>query len=302
MTICLSYISLGSTIRGISKHIAVRLCWRGTFVPHHSVGLRNMEEVVKQSRADRAAIKALEENQKRAFDVIVQAVKAVGIADIADIPGVCRAIQADVPCVYLFTCLGTYTGRQELKIDIRGTSLLSSRRFGRAKKFVADLAMHVPLKVKLILPDAEPLRVWGWDISQDDLTVACELMIEQATEEKLLPDNWHAVTWTSIEATTPSDAPTLEQALAWANESGQRLHVRAEAELMSRHNYIATQGANLEVGKRLTAHLTYESTLLSSLGDNGMLLHVDGEGARREKLLSGFRPPGIPVIHGIDVR
>ncbi|PIR03332.1 MAG: hypothetical protein COV60_00880 [Candidatus Magasanikbacteria bacterium CG11_big_fil_rev_8_21_14_0_20_43_7] len=261
-----------------------------------------MEEVVKQSRADRAAIKALEENQKRAFDVIVQAVTTVGIADIADIPGVCRAIQADVPCIYLFTCLGTYTGRQELKIDIRGTSLLSSRRFGCAKKFVADLAMHVPLKVKLILPDAEPLRVWGWDIGQDELTTACELMIEQAADEHLLPGNWQAVTWTSLEADAKPNSPAFEDALTWATQSGQMFYVRAEAELMSRHSYITTHGETLEVGRRLAAHLAYESALLASFGNNGILLHVDGEGVRREKLLAGFRPPGIPVIHGIDVR
>lgn len=254
-------------------------------------------------KVERAAIKALSSAQRSAWEIMVSSATEADVAPISDVVGICRALQSRRPTFYLFTCLGTEKGREELKLDLRETGLFSGSRFKRAHTVLAKIREVLPtIQVKLILPDAEPHRVWGWDVSQEELTMACDLMIEQAEVDNLLPADWKAVTWTSLEDLAQVDGLNFPRALTWAADPARLQHVHAEAALMARHPYIMTRGEARDVGLSLTAHLAYESALLASLGPNGILLHVDREGARREKLLGGFRPPGIPVWHGISMR
>lgn len=130
-------------------------------------------------------------------------------------------------------------------------------------------------------------------------------MIEEAEEEGLLPDGWTAVNWTDLERDALANAPTLDDALLWADRTGQLADVRAELLLMIRHSHIATRGQRIEVGMKLTAHLAYEAALLRALGP-AILLHTDGEGARRERMMQRFGRyhdcEVIPLIHGIRMR
>ncbi|MBS3914360.1 MAG: hypothetical protein KG003_07670 [Bacteroidetes bacterium] len=198
-----------------------------------------------------------------------------------------------------FSCLATVRGKQELVLDFFQTLFFAT---GSKAKRVIKLAQEIesldlPVKVTTILVDTEPLRTWGWKVSQEEMTTACELMIEEARESGLLPENWDSTLWSELENLYSGDQ-TFVKCLEWANCAGkQTIAIQEQAKHLAGFlNYEFPLGFK-ETGTRQVAAYALEGAILEELFPDALLLQSEWPWAEKDKLYQWFRKKPLQIVH-----
>ncbi len=210
-------------------------------------------------------------------------------------------------CV-LFSCLATVRGKEELVMDFFKTLFFEggSKEISNATKRAVRLVQEVEglglnVNVIPILVDTEPRRTWGWQTPQDDLTLTCELMIEQARESGLLPPNWIPVLWSSLEARyrRPWTFDLCLDQTKWS-KGKQLLYVHEQEEHLAKFSdrYHFPLGLH-ETAIRQVAAYAFEGVVLEEVLPDAILLQSEYPWADKDPLYQWLRDKRKPlqIVH-----
>ena len=207
----------------------------------------------------------------------------------------------------IFSCLVSERGKEELITDFfktlffdgGGKEISSNAR--RAMKITSEIeTLGLKINVIPILVDTEPRRTWGWQVPQDELTLSCEIMLEQAKDSKLLPENWKPVLWSELESRYQGPG-TFEKSLEWTKTSGRHsLCVAQQAKHLAGFSDRYTFPLGLEeTALRQVGAYAYEGQVLEQIFPNAILLQSEYPWKEKDVLYQWLRSKKKPlqIIH-----
>jgi len=207
----------------------------------------------------------------------------------------------------IFSCLATQKGKEELIIDFFKTLFFdggmktTSRKVKKTMQLIQELeSAGISSEVFPILSDTEPRRTWGWQIPQDELTIACEIMIEQAEDSKILPENWQPRLWSEI-ALGYTGNRNFEKALNWARSTGKhQLCIQEQVKCLTGFSsqYHFPFGLK-EAAIRQVGAYAFEGVVLQEKFPNAILLQSEYPLSEKDALYGWLRDKKSPlsIIH-----
>jgi len=222
-----------------------------------------------------------------------------------------QAIEGSIRCgeitFIVFSCLATKRGQEELIVDFFKTLFFDgglkvlSHNVKRVNQIVDRLEQYgLAIKILPILVDTEPRRTWGWEVAQDELTLDCEIMLEQARESDLLNNYWQPKLWSQLESGYQGKF-NFEYALNLTKMNGkhsilvsqQLHHLKSFAD-----RYYFPFGLN-EAAIRQVAAYAFEGLVLESLMPNAILLQSEYPASEKDSLYQWLRnkKQPLPIIH-----
>ncbi len=239
------------------------------------------------NKSDRRALKALKGSTRAAYDLLDKH-ETIGIVGIA---ALCAALATTTIELIVFSCLGSVKGKEELHLDLAATYFFRSRKFRELIELVTRLQEIKSVRVTAVLPDLEPRRTWGWTTSYDDLTTACQLMIEDYP--LTLPDNWRVVCWSELE----TDTIVYADALNWAHEPAQHIHVHKEASYLRRFPDIVFADGLEHAARHQVAAYAHEGKTLEHVLQHAILVQSEHPPERKDRMYQPLRSRTLPIIH-----
>ncbi len=222
-----------------------------------------------------------------------------------------RSIETGTLNFAFFSCLAAKRGKEELILDFSKTLFFDggakgvSSRVKCTARMVQEIKDHgLQVKVLPILADSEPKRTWGWHVPQDELTLACELMIDEASRSGILPDpDWKPVTWSELESRS-GGTWTFERSLAWARSPGKHIiSVRQQTACLAGFvdRYHFPLGLE-ETSVRQVAAYALEGAVLQEILPNAILLQSEIPLSEKDGLYQWLRDKKLPlcIIHPFD--
>ncbi|MEK7628916.1 MAG: hypothetical protein AAB394_00130 [Patescibacteria group bacterium] len=242
------------------------------------------------SCVDRHAIKGMSSQAKSAFTIL----KDWETAEFMVVPKLCEFLEEQPIQFVTFSCLGTKKGKEELKLSLEETFFFRYQRNVIAREII-DLMVSsgIETEITVILPDTEPIRTWGWGLSQEELSGYCHVMIEDNLAK--LPQGWKVVLWSEIEAKVGGF--TYEDSLMWAKKSAHPLVVKEEALHLLGFPNILTKGKAEDVALRQVAAYAFEGYVLEQCLPNAILLQSEFPVKRKDGMYQPLRTKKLPVVH-----
>jgi len=211
----------------------------------------------------------------------------------------------------IFSCLATQKGKEELVVDFfrtlffDGGTKAMSRKVKKTLQLIQELEdTGVVSEIFPILSDTEPRRTWGWQTPQDELSIACEIMVEQARDSKLLPGNWQPKLWSEIELGYAGDWD-FEKALNWVRGPGKhQLCVQEQLRCLTGFSsqYHFPFGLK-EAAIRQVGAYAFEGVVLQERFPNAILLQSEYPLAEKDALYGWLRDKKSPlsIIHPFSI-
>lgn len=239
-------------------------------------------------KEDRQARKNLGEVEREMLELIEQNEKdtIIGFSQL------CVALVQPIVTFMTFSCLGSLKGKEELRLDLFETYFFRSRKFHEAVELIKQLQKFKPVHMLVVLPDTEPRRTWGWNIPQEELTTACEMMIEDAEGD--IPEGWEVVCWSALEAQADH---TFTEALGWAHLPQQAVLVHQEAEHLRQFPDILFQGGVRAAAERQIAAYAHEGRVLEAVRSSGIFIQSESPFERKDRMYQPVRGQVLPIIH-----
>ncbi len=293
MTFCQLSISLVLTTEGtdnVQRKVQVLLVRLNCELKFFCSFKQFLKEKIMSAKDDRRAMRMASPRVRS----MIEFFQNHETEEIQSLSEFCQALEANTIHFFTFTCLSAIKGREEIKLDLLETFFF--RRFRQdAEKFFTEFnSLGVPYKFIVIVPDHEPVSVWGWeDVSQDEITGLCKLMIE---DQNTLPDSWECVLWSEIASKVSS---SFEHALGWARVSANSLWVKAETEHLSRFPEVADPK---EAAIRQIAGYAHEGRVLEELFPSWVLLQSNFPAERKDRMYSPLRKVQLPIIHPFTLK
>jgi hypothetical protein len=246
------------------------------------------------------------------FDLLMAYEQATDLVDKKNIYVAIEAAIDNPPLTFIvFSCLAVERGKEELVLDFAKTMFFNGGRkplsseTKRAIRLVRDIeAMGISVKVVPILVDTEPRRTWGWSVPQQELTLACQLMIEEAVGSELLPSNWQPMVWSEIEGryggvlkNPPEHIPRFhpDQAKYQLFIAQQEKHLRGFS-----GDYHFPAGIHEAAVRQVAAYAT-EGVVLENVYPNAILLQSEWPWREKDPLYQWLRlilkKKPLPIIH-----
>ncbi len=192
-----------------------------------------------------------------------------------------------------FSCLGTYTGREELIPDLKKTYFFRDRKVVRRAQELSDALQRVgaEVSVEIFLPDLEPRRTWGWTVDQAELTYYCQCMCEEAD----LPEGWKVTLWSEVEAEL--EQPVDFQQRVEESQAQHHLLIRQiEAHLRQFREIKFTDGLRMAAIRQVAAY-ALEGRVLEQVRLESILLQSETPAERKDRMYQLCRERPLPIIH-----
>jgi len=245
-------------------------------------------------REQRRVLATLNERER----IILETLNEFEKEEIEPVPLLSHALRTTPVEFMVFACLGTKKGAEELKLDLYETIFLKHFRRIAEKLFRALAGRGVEATLRIILPDLERRRTWGWQVPQEDLTGFCQMMVEDATAQ--LPKGWRASTWSDLERQTPMGTE-YDRVCDWAESSAHPLILKDERlffqELERRHPEILTRRDAETMARRQIAAYAHEGRVLEQIFPNAILLQTDTPVKRKDLMFQTLRKQSLPIAH-----
>ncbi|MFH1631462.1 MAG: hypothetical protein ABIA47_00340 [bacterium] len=217
---------------------------------------------------------------------------SVGSLSMVNPTGVYKRIQCRPIQLLGFSCLATYSGREELIPEINQTYFFRNSKYvNRIERLRADLLRTgIDLEVEIILPDTEPIRTWGWGTDQEELTYYCECM----RDDFQLSDGWKVTIWSEIEAQLekPIDFSTW---VVWAG-SKPLLISQVVAHLRQFKSIKFPKGVEWSALRQVAAY-AMEGFVLEQLRSESILAQSEKPYDRKDRMYQLCRNTPLPIIH-----
>lgn len=239
---------------------------------------------------DRRALKSLSVLAQRALSVFQQ----FETLEFVAVPELCLALTQTPLQILAFSCLGTYRGKEELRLDIRETLFFKMFRKNLDRFLSACTQADVAVNLSVILPDTEPVETWGWGRTQESLTDDCRLMAECAEG---IPAGCEVKLWSDLLAQTGFDYAT---AYEWVRRSGPELLIAGEAQHVATSKAFADiqlSAKPRQVAERQVAAYALQGQVLEKLFPHAIFLQSETPAARKDLMYNPLRQHPLPVIH-----
>lgn len=211
-----------------------------------------------------------------------------------------RALELQPITFLVFACLGTKRGMEEIKLDLFETVFFKLRRFHqRTKELINELAAAgISVELLVIVPDLEPIRTWGWEVTPEEMSGLCEMMIEEGRSK--LPRGWNARSWSALERQANA-VDDYAKMVAWAEHEAPPLIVREETaffrEIGRRYPDIVTKRHPSDLARRQIAAYAHEGRVLEQLFPQGILLMNAIHSGREDKMYALRRTTQPLIAH-----
>lgn len=242
---------------------------------------------------ERQAVRKLSGIGRVAYEFLLEQEK-VGLVGI---PGLCQALSHQPLHFVTFSCLAVLKGKEELRLELDETFFFKKFRKKSVGFFDALRSCGLDYRFTIILPDMEPRRTWGWDVSQEELTVSCQLMAEESLAQ--LPDFWEIAIWSEIERQSPL---RYEEFLEWARTAPEaRVLAWREGEHLARFPEIKTRHDRQSIGERQVAAYAFEGAILEQVYPRSIMLQSEFPADRKDQLYQTRRQTVFPIVHPFEL-
>lgn len=170
-------------------------------------------------------------------------------------------------------------------------SLFIPKRISALQSFLKEQDLLV------ILDDLEPVRIWQWEISQEEITGWLQLVVEASA----VPEKWQVKLWSDFESHSEK---SYNDALEKIRGAKYALHVHRLAIHMQE---FPNQKANLEGKKafqeaavRRAAHYALQGVILEELFPSGVLLQTETPWKVKDPLFQPLRGELLPIVHPFE--
>ena len=241
---------------------------------------------MKYDKKDRQAIGSLSVSARRMFDVLEKNEQGEFLAA----EELCSAL--NVGCQFVsFSCLLGVGSEQRLGTDLGGLFL------GRIKKTFVSLIEELKVLgyqngLKVILDDYEPHRVWQWSITQEEVTLWYQMVIEENKDQ--IPEGWQIQLWSEIEN---KSGVCYEQMLEMVGGQDYALLVHQQLEHMKKFPNKKLLGNVRDAVLRRIAEYSLQGKVLEELFPNAILMQTETPWRVKDALYSPSRRVSLPIIH-----
>ncbi|MDH4358683.1 MAG: hypothetical protein OEV37_01880 [Candidatus Berkelbacteria bacterium] len=236
---------------------------------------------------ERKALKALSATARAAFDII----EAHEVGEIVGLSRLCQALGKSQIEFITFSCPKAARDREEVELDL-GKTVFVERFGGQAKKLLGQIERVIPVRLTIIVPDLEPLRSWGWQTDQEEVTELWRMMI--ADGQKELPANWQSVLWSDLEARSAID---FESFAAHASRLAETERLAREYRQSAiRLTRLIRQDPRKHAQSKVVQY-AYEGKALSELFPNAILIQSEQNAPLVKDRMYSLVGESLPIIH-----
>ncbi|MFA4942992.1 MAG: hypothetical protein WC564_05145 [Patescibacteria group bacterium] len=205
---------------------------------------------------------------------------------------------------FIFSCLATKRDREELIVNFfktlffDGGTKIISRKFKKVVQITQELeSLGMVVNIFPILSDTEPKRTWGWKLPQDELSIACEIMVEQSQNSDLIPKNWCPKLWSEIELGYDNDWNFFCNILNWVRSNGKhQFRVREQIRCLAKFSdrYYFPLGLE-ETAIRQVASYAFEGMVFQDKFPGAILLQSEYPPSEKDVLYNLLRNQKRPL-------
>ncbi len=239
---------------------------------------------------DRRALKSLSVLAQRVLSVFQQ----FETLEFVAVPELCLALEQTPLQLLAFSCLGTFGGKEELRLDIWETLFFKRFRKQLGKFLLACAETGISIKLSVILPDTEPVETWEWRRPQESVTDDCRLIAECAEG---LPPGCEVWLWSDLLLKTGLNFASTHE---WVVRSGPELIIGGEAAHVASSrafDEIKLNASPRQVAERQVAAYALQGKVLEQLFPNAIFLQSETPAARKDVMYNPLRRHPLPIIH-----
>jgi len=244
---------------------------------------------MKYEKQDRHAINGLSREARASFEIL----EAFEKGEFLGLPELCSALAAGTMTLVAFSCISGSAEGQEIDQDM-GT-LFKKRREKEMEVLLSALeATGQKRHLLVILDDCEPRRVWQWNISQDEVTNWCRMVIEDAESQGRVPSGWEIKLWSDVEK---SCAVAYDCILEQIRTPPFALLVHQHVEHMKRFPNKKLAGDVREAAVRRVAQYALQGIVLEEFIPSAILLQSETPWSVKDPLYGALRTKPLPIVH-----
>ncbi len=238
-------------------------------------------------------------------EVAEQAEKALAIlkeyekGEINFTPDFRNALGAETIQFVTFVCLGSVPHKEQLRSDLAKTKFFSSYLKTAKDLFEKFKAQGLKTRFTLFLPDVEPVRTWGWQVNQEEITTACQRMVTKFSPR--LPENWNLKLWSEVEFSQEPGRGSYGESLNWVRQNAPEDILNPETEFLRDFGVqfpeILLRGTPESVAKKQLAAYADEGRVLQQYFPQAILLQADTPVNRKDAMFMLLRSRALPIAH-----
>lgn len=199
-----------------------------------------------------------------------------------------------------FSCLATYRGKEELKLDFKETFFFRKFFKDTLALFGEFVRAGLTVNIKIILPDTEPKETWGWSVPQEELTGYCRMMAEDAAKQ--LPKNFQILLWSDLLGQT---SYSFDEVLLWAERFASAILINSESQFIKNSpefNEILLWDKPVKIAQKQVAAYALQGLVLEKLFPNAIFLQSEFPAARKDKMYMPLRSRELPIVHPFSLK
>lgn len=251
----------------------------------------------KYSKQDRRIIRGLSPKCSKLFGIFERFEQAEFI-EISGLSPRFDPIQSTMSLSLLaFSCLSGDGKTQQ--IDENLGTLFKDRKKKRIQPLLEALRKEgFEPRFLAILDDCEPERVWGWDVSQEDVATSCKVLIEEARSRMEIPSDWTVKLWSEIEKENNAELHHLELGGSLVRElilHGIPFHHLKEH--MRKFPNKKLVGKVEDAASRRMIHYASQGAVLEKVFFNAILLQTETPWWVKDPLYNAVRLFRLPITH-----
>ena len=244
------------------------------------------------SKKERAAIKNLSLESRRLFEVFEETEQG----KIIGLPELCDTLDNRGEII-IFSCLSGNGKRKEIDQNL-GTLFQRRKKKIVQKLFTALCGAGYDTAPLVIIDDCEPSRVWQWNISQEEITCWCEMIIEAARERGDIPEKWKILLWSRIER----DESVIYDEILEKVRKECSLWTHQHLSYMRKFPNRKLVGDIRGAAKRRVAEYALQGILLEKRFPKAILLQSEVPWRVKDPLYNLLRGQLLPIIHPLPER
>jgi hypothetical protein len=244
---------------------------------------------MKYEKQDRHAINGLSSQARMLFEVCETFEKG----EILGLPELCSSLSSGTATMMAFSCISGSAEGHEIGQDMG--ALFGKRKRKETEAFLGTLAAVGRQQCFLVvLDDCEPRRVWQWEISQEEVTDWCRMVVEDAEGQNQIPPGWEIKLWSDIEK---SCAVEYDRVLAEICAPRFALIVHQHIEHMKRFPNKKLAGDIRQAAVRRVAQYALQGAVLEESFPHAILLQSETPWGVKDPLYGALRRKPLPIIH-----